>query len=566
MWKLDDAIEYAKKTISGEIKVNNYRQKAAQRFLDDLENEKYEFKDENCQFVQNLIETTFCHAKGSLRRKPLKLEEWELFIIWNLVGFYKRGTNERRFKESLIYMPRKNGKTTFAASLVWAMTLLQRNEYGAAYIVAQKVKVARESLELIQDNIEMMGERDKFRMRANNQEHSVHRDFYNLKGEKTGTMHIEALAADEKRADGYNAPIILLDEVHAYKSSNQYHVYQQAQKAYTNKLLIAITTAGQDMTSFLYERIKFCKSVLDKTVEQEDYFIYLCEADDPDHYDEPYQWQIANPNWGVTVREEDMRNEANLAKNSPQSRSEFLNKSLNIYTNTANTYFNIIQAQASDEKCDIKVSELGDLNLTWYGGADLSKLYDLTGTALYSVLPNGTHIAITHGFIPITTAADKAKEDNIPFYWWKEKGWLTMCNDQVINYDDVTKWFKMMRDQYGLNIKLVGYDRRYSQEFILRMRKAGFVVKDQPQRYVEKTESFREIELQIKSNNFYYLHNKAFEYCLGNIHAVEDSDEFIKYRKIMPNRRIDLFDAATIACKQYLRYNKQNANTKGWFK
>ena len=101
----------------------------------------------------------------------------------------------------------------------------------------------------------------------------------------------------------------------------------------------------------------------------------------------------------------------------------------------------------------------------------------------------------------------------------------------------VLKWFLQMR-KIGFDIKWVGYDRRYSREFVLKMKKSGFKMRDQSQRYVEKTEAFREIEKKLKKGEFYYLHNKAFEYCLSNVKAIEDSDEFVRFEKVQPTSEL----------------------------
>lgn len=133
-----------------------------------------------------------------------------------------------------------------------------------------------------------------------------------------------------------------------------------------------------------------------------------------------------------------------------------------------------------------------------------------------------------------------------------------------IKYEDVLKWFLQMR-KIGFDIKWVGYDRRYSREFVLKMKKSGFKMRDQSQRYVEKTEAFREIEKKLKKGEFYYLHNKAFEYCLSNVKAIEDSDEFVRFEKVQPTYRIDLFDADVIACKQMLIDLEKSQKQGKWF-
>lgn len=555
--------KYAKDIVSGKAVANKDRILAAQRFLNDLENPKWEIRTRDADFVIKIIENTYVHIKGPARGKPFLLEPWEKFICYNLAGFYIAGTDERRFKEAFIFIPRKNSKTFFASAVAWALSLLERNYYSVLYIIATKLDRALEAFNNIKENIEYMGEEGNFKILDNNAEHSISRSFYNSDGEKSGAIRIQALAADAKRADGLNANIIILDEIHGYKNANEYYVYKQAMKAYTNKLLIGITTAGSNMNSFCYQRLKYCQEVLAGSKTDDEYFIFICMADNPDDYTNPVEHEKANPNYGVTIRPQDIMGEALQAQNDPTGRNEFLNKSLNIYTSAMSSYFNIFEVQESDNTYNWTIEELVQLPITWYGGADLSKMHDLTGVSLHGRYKD-IDIAITHGFIPVVTAHQKADEDNIPFFWWEEQDWLTLCNSEVIEYTDVVKWFIEMRE-IGFKLKWVGYDRRYSREFVLEMKKAGFKMRDQSQRYVEKTEAFREIEKQIKLKRFYYVHNKAFEYCISNVKAIEDSDEFVRFEKIQPTQRIDLFDAEVIACKQLLIDKEKSQKVGGWF-
>lgn len=559
---VDGLKQYAQDMIDGKTIANKYRIKAAKRFLRVLDDPRYEFKPQPAQFVIQIIETTFVHIKGPARGKPYLLEPWQKFCAANLAGVYYKGTNERLYKEAFIFLPRKNSKTFFASALAWALSLLEKDCYSVLYIIATKLDRALEAFNNIVENVRIMGEEKNFRILDNNSEHSCSRTFKkNVK--QTGAIKIQALAADAKRADGLNANIIILDEIHAYKSANEYYVYKQAMMAYVNKLLIGITTAGQNMNSFCCEQLYYCKSVLDETVEDEEYFIFICEADDPEDYTNPVQHEMANPNYGVTIRPADIMNAAIQAQNNPAARSEFLNKSLNIYVNTLNTYFDIGEVQRSDEQYHWTMKELAALPIEWYGGADLSKMWDLTGVCLYGRYGD-VDICISHGFIPVTQAYAKANEDNIPVFWWKDMGWMTICNSETIEYEDVLRWFIKMRDA-GFSIRWVGYDRRYSREFVLKMKKEGFKTRDQMQRYVEKTEAFREVEKKIKKQHFYYVNSKAFEYCIGNVKAVEDSDDFVRYEKIMPKQRIDLFDCGVIACKQLLIGEEKSNNAKEWF-
>ena len=573
----DKVLQYARNVISGKKVACKELKQAAQRFLDDLEDPRYEIRHKDAEFCIGIIEKTFVHIKGSAKGKPYILEDWQRFIVYNVAAIYLAGTNERKYKEAFIFLPRKNSKTFFASALAWALSLLERNNYSVVYIVATKLDRALEAFNNILENLDAMGERKNFRVLDNNSEHSINRSFQDADGNKTGAIKIQALAADSKKADGLNGNIFILDEIHAYKSANDYFVYKQAMKAYINKLLIGITTAGSNMNSFCYQRLTYCQKVLNKEVEDEQYFIFITKADDPENYTDPLEHEKANPNYEVTIRAKDIMADAMQAQNDPTARSEFLNKSLNIYTNTMAAYFDIGEVQFSDEAAskdlkkllkisedqEIKIADLAKLKIEWFGGADLSKMFDLTGAAIYGRF-NDIDITITHGFIPITQAKAKADEDNIPFFWWKEKGWLSMTNSELVDYEDVVKWFVNIRDQ-GFKIKAVAFDKYNSRDFVRSMEKQRFKMEEAGQQFWKKSEAFREIERKIKAKQFTFLSSKAFEYCISNVKANEDAEERVRFEKVGDNFRIDLFDATVVAVKQAIIARDKQKKINTWF-
>lgn len=567
-------MNYAKDVVSGKIPANQYRIKGCERFLSDLKNPAYDFQPRDAEFCIGIIEKTLCHQQGErqdgmpLRGTPFYLLPFHKFIIYNLLGFKMAGTKINRFHEALIFIPRKNIKTSFAASLAYALGLLYRMSGSKIYVVAAALKQTLETFDFLKYNIENMGEDQAsggpFRIIDNNNEHSISAE---LGG---GLFDLTALAANPDAQDSFNCNVAIADEIHAFKKPKQYNLFKEAMKAYTNKLMIGISTAGDDPNSFLAQRVRYCKRVLDGEISDEQYFIFICEADPMPgengkkfiDYTNPKTHEMANPAYGASIRPEEMQNDAFQAQNDPQQRKDFFAKSLNVFTSAMETYFDMAEVEASDNKYHWTLEELAKLPITWYGGADLSKLYDLTGTSLHGRYQD-VDICITHGFIPVVQAHLKAEEDNIPFFWWEEMGWLTLCNHEVIEYEDVVKWFLSMK-QMGFKIKWVGYDKRYAREFVLKMKKAGFKMRDQSQRYVEKTEAFREIEKQIKRGRFSYLGNMAYAYCIGNVKAVEDSDDFVRFEKIQPNQRIDLFDADVIATKQMLIDMEKSQKASDW--
>lgn len=559
---------YVQSIASGEKIACKYLKKAVKRYLSDLDNPEYDFRTDAADFVIAIIESTFCHKQGErldgtpLTGQPFILEPFHKFIVYNLLGFYKTGTNERRYKEAFVFIPRKNIKTTFAGALAFALGLLHRMSGAKVYIVSAAMKQSLESFDFVKWNIGNMGEDKNFRIRDNNQEHSIYREFSD-----GGSLYMQALASSVDRQDSLNCNVAIADEIHAYKTAKQYNIIKEAMKAYTNKLMIGITTAGDNMNSFCCKRLTYCKKVLDDIVKDEQYFIFICEADEDENgnvdYTNPIVHEMANPGYGVSIRPEDILNDSLQAQNDPQQRKDFFAKSLNKFTSSIKAYFNIDEFRRSDSQYSWTQDELSKLPVKWYGGSDLSKLHDLTATALVGLYED-VLIIIPHCWFPIVAAHKKADEDGIPLFGWQDDGWLDMCNTPTVNHADPVNWYLKMKAS-GFKIKQVGHDRKFCREYFLLMKAKKFDIKDQPQYYYKKSEGFRYIEEKAKSGKLYYMHAEPFEYCVSNVSAIEKTDDMIMYDKVQTEQRIDVFDASVFAVIRMLEDMGKTSRASSWF-
>lgn len=568
-------LQYAEGIRDGEIIANKERKQAVDRFFRDLDNPAYELQHDGPEFCIQIIEKTLCHQQGEtitgepLRGTPFLLQPWEKFIIYNLIGFYHAGTQVVRFHEALIYLPRKNGKTGFAAALAWALSLWYRKSGSKCYISSAALMQSLEAFNFLDYNVDRMGEKQVrgkkgglVKVIDNNNEHSMEASF------SDGSFFIRALAANPDAQDSLNANLCICDEIHAFREPKQYNLFKECQKAYTNKLLIGISTAGDDEQGFLGQRLKYCRQVLDGTIQDEQYFIFLCCAnpgeDGEIDYTNPVTHEMANPSYGVTIRPAEILNDALQAQNDPQQRKDFFAKSLNVFTNAMKAWFDIEEFRRSDQQYSWTLEELARLPVNWYGGADLSRMYDLTAAALYGQY-DGVDIVITHAFFPVTQAARKADEDRIPLFGWADDGWLTMCNAPTVNAADVVQWFLQMK-RLGFRIRQVGHDRKFAgEEYFPAMKAAGFSVVDQPQYFYLKSQGFRHIEKAAKDGKLYYLHSDAYEYCVQNVRAVEKTDDAVQYEKIQPEHRIDLFDASVFACLRMIQAQEKSKKAAQWW-
>ena len=582
------AIRYAEETEADED-LELMQRLGARRFLDDLRGGRFDFRPGLAEFVIETMTGLFSFSQGErldgspLRGQPFELMPWHLFTIYNVCGFFLPGTQVRRFQEADLFAPRKTVKTTFGEGLQTALALWYRKSGAKAKTVAGSLKQGMEGFDWLVYNFGRLGlvaennPPGKLRLLNSSLGHRIEGEIWD------GYINLETLAFKPDLFDSFNAQFIHLDELELYKNDIPYTRLRDSMKAYTNKLILCTFTAGDDGMGFAAQKRDYMEKILRGTVtglDADRTFVFLAQAPETAageiDYLSPAVHRAANPAYGITIRRDDMIAAAEQAEANPRLRKEFFTRSLNRFVSSFRAWFDVEEFRRSDRKYNFSPEQLVRLVRYWYGGADLSKLHDLTAACIAGEIPaakaarpgwqppEDVLVLIPHCWFPITAAHEKADQDQIPLFGWKDDGWLDMPNEPSMDPAEPVKQFLKWKT-VGFNIRKVGHDKKFARPYVTAMKKAGFRVQDQPQLYMQKSEGFRYIEHKAKIGCLYYLHAEPFEYCIQNVRAVEKVDDAVQYEKLSEDRRIDVFDAAVFATVRLLIDTDRASAGSGWF-
>jgi phage terminase large subunit-like protein len=423
----DPVSQYAKEVVSGKIPSGKLQRLSCKRHLDDLKRFKtkrsgYYWDLDWClkklSFFPQLI-----HWRGELAGQPFELMDWQAFVAGNLFGWFKRdGTY--RYETAYVSVPKKSGKSVFVGALGLLRGFFDGEMGAEVYSIAMTQKQAnivwREARNLKRKSTNPLVKRLKvFDGRLNMHDDSSQSKF-------------EPLSSDKDSGDGVNPYCLIADEVHRYKDAELLNMLQESMATRRNRLTLEITTAGWNRNSICYEHDEYSQKVLERTVEDESWFAFICRADDEDRerWDQPDVWEKANPSWGVAIQEDRVRTTAQQAAELPSKLNDFLRYRLNNWTEQTERAIDTPRWITSGEDSPPLEALRGS---RCFAGLDLASVKDLAAFAL--VFPMGEIVAaLLWLWCPEVGVLKRSKDDKAPYDKWVAANLMKATDGDTISH------------------------------------------------------------------------------------------------------------------------------------
>lgn len=523
-------VEYNAKLISGEIVAGKRIKAVYSKLCREIENTSEDYPyyfDEATGERPIIFIETFCKQSQGQLGADIKLDLWQKAFAQALFGFLEKESGYRRFRETLLLVGRKNGKSTLMAGI--ALYMLVADGEGAAeiYSVATKKdqakKVLNEAVNMIRQSPEL---RAVIRKRR-----------YDVCFPATASV-FEALASDSNTLDGLNSHAVIIDELHAIRDRNLYDVMQQSTSARRQPLVIMITTNGTLRECIYDDMYRGAADIVDGKAEDDAFLAVLYEMDERDEWTVPAMWAKANPGLGtIKVYATLARNVARAMRDN-RYRPTVLTKDFNITENGSEGWLNFEQIYNPSTFDPVELTDTYAI-----GGCDLSATTDLTCATLLIRKSKDDPIiyVMQQYFLPKSRIEelDEKSTEEAPYKAWAERKLLTICDGNRVNFSDVTSWFVRMRDTYKIDVYKLAYDRALAGYWVDEMVGNGFNMEKVIQGPFTFTQPMREMGASLEAKLINYNANPVLVWCLSNTGAEKSGENNIRPIKISEKRRID---------------------------
>lgn len=551
MLGLKKAAYYQDSVLSGDIPAGKYTRLAVERNVRDAAeaDSKGFYFDARAAGRAIAIYSYLRHVKGAMSGKQIDLEPWQCWIVAVVFGWKWKNTGKRRFRKVYEEVGRKNGKTTKLCGI--AVLGLLKDDEGGPEIYSCATKRDQAAL-MFKATCHMVNQSPQLKKRLTVPT-----------GEK-GTMYSPSnmglfapLSSDASTLDGLNPHFALVDEIHAHKDSTVWDVMLSAFGARSQPLLWGITTAGFNQDGFCFEyRENYVKRVLDCDITDESLFGIIYTIDDGDRWDDEKNWIKANPNIGVSVDLNYLRNMAAEAAVLPYQHVNFLTKHLNVWVNGALNWCNTDKW----DKCagSYTLESLFEAENV-YGGLDLGSVSDITSLGLIAEMPDGSIRTWCLNYLPEARANDTNEKNSTKYKEWAKKGWLTLTSGDVCDYKTIKS--DIIRLTEKMPIRSIGFDRWNSSQLVNELQEINEDLMIQfGQGFASMNAPMKEIERLYLSSSLTHPNDPVLNFAMKNVVISQDPAGNIKPDKKRAREKIDPAVAIIMAMgRMMLSDKKQHA-------
>jgi len=568
MPKMDRTTEYAKLVVNKKKIAGRKEYLACERHLQDLKKKNFDYKF-NKEFAEKAINiiNELVIGEGEEQQK-LSTRGFQNFIIGSLFGWVKKKTKERRFREAYIQVGRQNGKSILSGAMANQFATFSGYKLGRIFCAATK----QEQANIVWDEIA------KF-IRSDNdlqEMYKITEHERTIKSFVTGNV-IKSLGRDTKSADGFRSILAICDELHAHPNNQMYKLMLDGQINVDGALTLAITTAGFNLNGFCFEQYKFCEKVLEKVIDKESLFIFICEMDKDDDIWDYNNWAKSNPyllfNSDNTINKDMV---ARLAEKAIEAKEKggadllnFMTKHLNYWVTNGVGGFVDLQKFKECES-DLTIEDMKGKEC--YLGLDLSSGGDLTSIALAFPLENEKIYIYSHSFMPELRLAEHEKTDDVPYRMWVNKGLLTLTSGAFgvkTDYKFIINHLKELIEKYEIRILEVGYDNHNASVFLQDLEFLACDLTEIKQSAKSLNDATVDFQLSVKANQLLYdKENDLLKWSIANATTISNSFGEIKIDKQAQKYRIDPVDAVMDSWKIMLvNKNEYSADSEfdDWF-
>ncbi|MGF9770257.1 terminase large subunit [Bacillus albus] len=477
------------------------------------------------EFIEN-----FCkHSKGRMGGKPFLLELWQKAMTAALFGFIHKIEGTRKYREFILIVARKNGKSAWGSAVALYM-MVADNEPGPEIVSAATKK---DQAKIIWSEAKRMVKKSPVlskRIRA-------------LVAEMISDFNdgsFKPLSSDSNTLDGLNVHCSLIDELHAIEDKNLYDVIVDGMTARDQPISIITTTAGTVREGIFDTKYEEAERIINGYEDSEGYkdervLPIIYELDKREEWVDESCWKKANPGLSSIKSFDQLKSKVEKAKANPLLVKNLLTKDFNIRdtTNEAWLTFEQLNNIANYEIAELKPK---------YGicGVDLSSTTDLTSACVIFKVPNDKTIYAKHMYwLPEDLLEQRTNEDKIPYSTWRDMELLRTTPGNSIHYKFIVDWLVELREEHGLYLPWIGYDSWSAKYFVEDLKNEFGSEATIPVIQGKRTLSapMRKLGADLESKIVNYDNNPITKWCLSNTAIEIDKNLNIQPCKTSNQRR-----------------------------